>query len=337
MMVSGINSGRQLQRGLTYVEMLLTVAMTSVIVLALMGVVNTATQTGNEVKERNSVTRQARFALDRMTRIVSHTPRLLLPLGNNPATDWPENLREQTDPPSPPQGSSTLATAVLAVTLPSYVDLDGNGIADADNDADGRIDEDIPADNNLDGGPGIVLIDDNGDGSVDETGGAKPEEDNDEDGQKNEDWLNQVDDDGDGAIDEDVEDDSNDDGKAGIKGVDDDNDGSVDEGDKKDDDEDGVKDEDWYDSVVFFLRVGSSGQLALIERTPVPWDINADAAVDGKDYRETELAQGVSHFRVERMETATGVTLVDLTLALTNADSGETISLQTRVRVGGAL
>ena len=336
-MAPGIVNGRQQQRALTYVEVLLTVAITSVIVLALMGVVNTATQTGNEVKERNSVTREARFALARMTRIVGHSPRILLPLADNPGTDWSENLREQTDPPSPPQGSSTLATAVLAVTLPSYVDLDGNGVADADNDADGRIDEDLPSDNNLDGAPGIVLIDDDGDGSVDEGGGAKPEEDNDEDGKKNDDWLNLIDDDNDGSVDEDVEDDSNDDGKAGIRGVDDDADGVIDEGGKKDDDEDGSEDEDWYDSVVYFLRAGSSGQLVLIERTPVPWDTNADTVVDGGDYRETEIARGVSHFRVERLQSAAGVTLVDLTLVLTDAGSGESISLQTRVRVGGAL
>ena len=320
--------------GFTYVEMLVTVSITAIIMVALMGVVNTATETGQEVLERTSLVRDARFAMARMVRSVSHSPRLLLPLQDNPNTDWPENLREQTVPASPPLGSSTLATAVLATTLPLYVDLDGDGIADADNDGDGLIDEDLPSDNHNDSLAGIGLIDDDGDGSVDETiaGNSK---DNDEDGIKNEDPLNNLDDDGDGSIDEDADDDSNGDTKAGIVGVDDDADGTIDEGDKRDDDEDGTLDEDWYDAVVFFLQPGPSGTKELVERTPVPWDNNADTQVDGADYNETTIASNVTRFRVERITTTTSVELVDITLELTDPRSGESISLQTRVRLGG--
>ena len=324
------------QLGLTYVEVMITVSITAVIMLALMGVVNTVTDTGTQVMQQTSMTREARFAMERMVRNVSHSRRLLLPLRDNPDTDWPENLREQTVPASPPLGSSTFASAVLAVTLPAYVDLDADGIADADNDGDGLIDEDLPKDNHNDGLAGIGGIDDDGDGSIDDLGG-NPKEDNDEDGVKNDDRLNGIDDDGDGSIDEDVNDDNSGDGKAGIIGVDDDADGAVDEGDKKDDDEDGTRDEDWYDPVVYYLGPGPDGSMSLIERIPVPWDNNGDTDIDGTDYNESVVASRVTRFRVERVNNASGVELVDITLELTDPVSGEAISLQTFVRLGGAL
>ena len=331
-----LNSAKPLN-GFTYVEMLVTVSITAIIMVALMGVVNTAAETGKEVLERTSLVRDARFAMARMVRNVSHSPRLLLPLQDNPNTNWPENLREQTVPASPPLGSSTLATAVLATTLPHYVDLDGDGIADADNDGDGLIDEDLPKDNHNDSLAGIGSIDDDGDGSIDEIAPGNPKDDNDEDGVKNDDPLNNLDDDGDGSIDEDANDDSNGDARAGIAGVDDDADGSVDEGDKKDDDEDGIADEDWYDAVVFFLQPGPAGTRSLVERTPVPWDNNGDTRVDGADYSETIIASNVTRFRVERLGTSGSVQIIDLTLELTDPRGGETISLRTQVRVGGSL
>jgi len=325
------------QLGLTYIEVVLTVSITAIIMLALMGVVNTATEAGNEAMQRTSLNREARFAMARMVRTLSHSRRLMLPLRDNPNTDWPENLREQTVPASAPLGSSTLASAVLAVTLPLYVDLDADGIADADNDGDGLVDEDLPKDNQNDSLAGIGLIDDDGDGSIDEVIGGNPKDDNDEDGSKNEDRLNGIDDDGDGSIDEDANDDTEGDGEPGIIGVDDDADGVVDEGDKKDDDEDGVKDEDWYDAVVYFLEPGPSGSRSLVERIPVPWDSNGDLMVDGADYSESVIASNVTRFRVERLDRASTIELIDITLELTDPASGEAISLQTRVRVSGAL
>ncbi len=82
---------------------------------------------------------------------------------------------------------------MLAVTLPADVDLDNDGYPDADDDADGLIDEDLPNDIHHDFFPGIMLIDDDGDGSVDEgTGWAE----DDEDGAENEDPLDGIDNDG---------------------------------------------------------------------------------------------------------------------------------------------
>ncbi len=331
------NSSMKHQPGLTYVEMMITVMITAIIMVALMGVVNTATETGKEVLERNALARQARFAMARMVTAVGGSHQLLLPLVDNPNTDWPENLREQTVPPTPPLGSSALATAVLAVTLSRSIDLDGDGVADADNDGDGLIDEDLPNDSNNDGAAGIGSIDDDGDGLVDESTVDPPKRDDDEDNSAGEDWLNGVDDDGDANVDEDAAADVNGDSEAGIVAVDDDGDGAIDEGSASDDDEDGSINEDWYDAVVFYLQPSFLGRRTLIERTPVPWDNNGDNIVDGADYNETIIASNVSRFRVERIGGDGLIELVDITLELTDPGSGESINLQTRVRLGGAL
>lgn len=323
------------QRGFTYVEILITVAIAGIIMLALMGVVNTATESSRLVKARNDLNQQARFALDRMVDMTSRSHRLMLPLRDKPDSNWPENIREQTIPASAPIGDSTFASAVLAVTLPRDIDLDQDGIPDADDDGDGLFDEDLPNDNTHDFYPGIMLIDDDGDGKVDEF----PDDWHDDDeyyGYANEDPLNGIDDDGDGNIDEDTPSDMNGDGCPGLCGVDDDSDGVIDDGSADDDDEDGGSFDDPYDPVVYHL-IGSS----LIERLPVRWDTDGisvpDGPVDGRDFVEAAIAENVSRFRVERIDNGSDTVLVDLILELTDPLSGESVSLQTSVRVGGAL
>jgi len=323
----------QHNRGYTYVELLLAAVVAGVLVLGLTGVVGQALHTGDVVHERNELTRQANFAMQRMLQAVANSRHLLLPLNDNPNTNWPEDIREQTVPASPPVGSSTLATAVLAVTLPETVDLDSDGVADADNDGDGLIDEDLSSDNNLDGAPGLYLIDDNGDGVADNSSDPSPDSDNDEDGGATEETLNGLDDDGDGSIDEDLAADMSRDGESGLIGVDDDGDGNVDESNKNDDDEDGSIDEDGYDSLAFYL----DGDV-LQERTPTPWDEDNSGTVDGRDFIISPIAGHVTRFRVERIPASgSGTAQVDLTLELTGPVSGETVRLQTRVRLGGAL
>ncbi len=320
-------------RGFTYIEMMMAVAITGVVMLSLMGLLNTASETGEQVRGSNELTRQARFALQRMVRHAGHSRRLLLPLRDNPSTNWPENIREQTIPPSPPLGDSTFASAVLAITLPAFVDLDQDGVADADDDGDGLIDEDLPNDSHHDFFPGIMGIDDDGDGSVDEGSGWAED---DEDGAINEDPLDGIDNDGDGSVDEDPPSDNNGDGCEGICGVDDDTDGNIDEGAFDDDDEDGGSFDDPYDPVVFYL---SGNQL--IERMPVPWNEDGistpDGPVDGRDFVESPIAENVTRFRVERVDGSNSPELVDITLELTDPVSGDFVSLQTRVRIGGAL
>lgn len=321
-------------QGFTYVELMITLAIASVIVLGLSGVVSQALQSQDVVSEKNKLTREARFSMQRMLHMVSSSRRLLLPLNDNPNTNWPENIREQTVPASPPVGDSSAASAVLAVTLPAYVDLDNDGFADADDDRDGFIDEDLPGDNHHDFAPGIMLIDDDGDGSVDE--GTGPADD-DEDGAEDEDGFDNIDNDGDGNVDEDLSSDLNGDGCSGICSLDDDSDGIVDEAAIDDNDEDGVSSDDPYDPVVYFLNAGS-----LIERMPAPWDTDGnslpDGPVDGRDNIESVIAENVTLFRVERLLAVNGSDqLLDLTLALTSPITGETVQLRTQVRVGGDL
>jgi prepilin-type N-terminal cleavage/methylation domain-containing protein len=325
---------RQISRGFTLIELLIAVSLAGLILAAMSGLVNNVLGTDDVISERNKLQQDARFAMDRIVRTAGHTRKLLLPLPDNPNTNWPENIREQTIPPSTPIGNSTFASAVLAVTLPEYVDLDSDGFPDADDDRDGKIDEDLPNDIHHDFMPGIMLIDDDGDGSIDEN--PSWYWDDDEGGSYNEDRIDGIDNDGDGAIDEDPASDNNGDGCPGLCGVDDDQDGTIDDGIDDDDDEQGNGFEDGYDPVVFYLDGDS-----LIERMPVPWNTDGisspDGPVDGRDFVESIIAENVTRFRVERpLPSSPGRQLVELTLELTGPE-GHVTSVTNRVRVGGAL
>lgn len=317
------------QHGFSLVELLVATAFAAALIAGLGVVVGLVTATRDGVQDRSELTRQARFAMDQMVRVVSHSRQLLLPLNDKPASKWPEHIREQTVPPTAPVGGSTLATAVLAVTLPAYQDLDADGFPDADDDRDGRIDEDFTRNRTYSRVPGIYLIDDDGDGQVDEGAAA----DDDESGTVNDDPINGVDDDDDNNVDEDPPADINADGCPGVCGVDDDSDGSIDEGSIDDDDEDGRDNEDALNPVVFYLSSGT-----LMQRSPVPWDENSSGVVDGQDFINEPIAENVTRLRVERVaRVAGGDQLVDITLELTSPDRGAMLSLHTRIRVGGAL
>ncbi len=320
---------RPRQSGLTYVEILITLAIGALLLVGISGVVGRALQGQTNVQQQHDHARQARFAMQRMVRAVSNTRLLLLPLNDKPLTNWAENIREETLPPTTPTDDSTKYTAVLAVTLPLYSDLDGDGFPDADDDRDGRVDEDLPNDWNYDYAPGIYLIDDDGDGRVDEGDGYS----DDESVTANDDPVNGIDDDGDNNLDEDPASDMNGDGCPGICGVDDDGDGMIDGGSIDNDDEQGGSYEDWYNPLVFYLENGS-----LKERTPVPWDENGDGGVTGRDFIISDIAENVTRFRVERIPLGTDRwQRVDLTLELTSPVTGQIVRLQTQVRVGGAL
>ncbi len=317
-------------QGFTLVETMISLAIGAVLLASLADVVAHALRSTEAVQRQHQLTTEAQFALRRMVNAVGVTHRLLLPAPDSPGTSWSEHIRDQTIPPSAPETGSVWASAVLAVTQSYSADLDGDGVADVDNDGDGRIDEDWPNDIHLDFTSGIKGIDDDGDGYFDD---AHTHNDDEFSSVNNEDWVNGLDDDGDGNIDEDPPSDMNADGCPGICGVDDDQDGVVDEGSDDDDDEDGSEYEDWLDPVVFYLVAGE-----LVERTPVPWDTTGDSLVDGRDYIESTIAENVTHFRVERiLPLEDGPVQIDLTLALTDPLTGQTFSLNARVRVSGSL
>ena len=317
------------QTGLTLVELLMAVVVAAILFSGIASLAFQSLDIHQNVASRAQLTRDARFAMLKIQAALAHSSHLILPQRDNPATNWPENLREETVPPSPPVGDSSYATAVLAMTLPAAFDLDGNGTADADDDADGRIDEDPSGDQSNDNKAGIALIDDDGDGDVDEGG----KEDEDEDGQTNEDGQDGRDTDSDGRIDEDPRATLDHNSCSGRCGVDDDNDGGIDEGNLNDDDEDGLIDEDWQNPVVFYLDNGN-----LMQRLPVPWDIHGGSDIDGNDYLPLLLTGNVTHFRVERLSASEGGRdLIDLTLVLTDSHTGEAVSINTQVLPGSAL
>lgn len=293
------------EQGLSLVEVLLALAISAVLIAALGGVVGPTLNAWEVAQRDNQLTREARFAVDRMTAAVRGTSLLLIPRADDPNTAYSESLRD-----------------VLAVALDPTWDRDRDGFADADNDKDGRIDEDWGRDNNDDGEAGISGIDDDGDGAIDE--GTRWN--NDESGLENDDPRNGLDDDGDASIDEDLPADMNGDGEPGVAGVDDDGDTLIDEGHPDDDDEDGVRDEDWIDTVVYFL----SGT-TLMERLP---DVNASS---GTDFSTAPIAENVNLFEVERLLPAAGqrALLIRIRLELATPE-GASILLESRVRVGSS-
>ena len=99
------------QRGFTLIELVITTVIGVLVIAGLNGVVRTTLETQAVLEERIELMQQADFAIQRIVSTVSNSRRLLLPLSDNPNTNWPEHIREQTVPPSPPIGSSTLATA----------------------------------------------------------------------------------------------------------------------------------------------------------------------------------------------------------------------------------
>lgn len=314
---------RQKERnGFTLIELLIALVIGALLLSAMAGLVNNVVETRNSTERSTDTMQEARFAMQRMVIAVQGTRKLMVPRADNPDTNWSEHIREQTVPASAPEGDSTFATAVLAVTLDPTLDINADGFADADNDRDGRVDEDHADNFTNDGKAGVKGIDDDGDGAVDESPAS--DSDDDEDGVADEDWIDGVDNDGDGAVDEDPPADTNSDGAPGIAGFDDDGDGAIDEWQAWDDDEDGSGNEDWLDPVVFFLN-GST----LLERRP---DLTS---FWGGDYTEYAIAENVTRFRVERIPDAgKRAVLVDITLEIT-APGGEPVSLKTLMRVGG--
>jgi len=290
------------------------------------GLLDQVLQTEDYVRAQNDRQQDGRFAMQRMSAAVLGTKLLILPTADNPNTtthplnptvEWNENIREQTVPATV---GREFETAILAVALGGTIDADQDGFADADNDRDGRLDEDYSQDLSDDGVAGLLGIDDDGDGTVDEGGAV----DDDEDGQSLEDAHNGLDDDGDGRIDEDTSADLNQDSAPGVVAVDDDGDNEVDEGHIHDDDEDGQTDEDWPDALVFFLQGDE-----LIERRP---NVHATS---GTDYVENTIAENVSGFRVERIEQGSGrAVTVKLRLEQSSA-AGDSVVLDTLLRVGG--
>ena len=100
------------QNGFTLVEIMAAVVILAMLIIGLSSVIENSIDSRAYLAERSEMTREAEFAMDRMVRTVSQSRELLVPQADKPLTNWPDNIREQTIPASPPVGDSTLATAV---------------------------------------------------------------------------------------------------------------------------------------------------------------------------------------------------------------------------------
>ncbi|MBN1227498.1 MAG: hypothetical protein JXA79_10935 [Deltaproteobacteria bacterium] len=267
------------------VELLLAMSIVSILAGVSSRVITVGLASWSYSRTQNETIQSACFALDHIVNKARVSNRLILPLGVGSTRD------------------------VLAFS------------AMVDTDADGLIDEDLDADLSMDGAPGILGIDDDGDGSVDEYMKDGQYEDDDEDAfhqiywrNANEDNVDGYDNEHDGLIDEDTKDDVNSNYKPGIEGKDDDGDGSVDEGGftmRNDDDEDGRLDEDSVEYWLYYCDpVCDPNGGRLIQRDP-----NGQTEV---------LAEGVTTFQVTRRESAIS-SGIELTLGITDAGEEETI------------
>lgn len=112
--------------GLTLVELLISLAILGIIMVGLQDVMGTAMMTYNQTSEKQDLLAQARFALDRMALFVRECDAI--------------------SKPDQPTGQEILK--VSERVLDTYdnssqaYDLDGDDFLDADNDADGIVNED---------------------------------------------------------------------------------------------------------------------------------------------------------------------------------------------------
>jgi prepilin-type N-terminal cleavage/methylation domain-containing protein len=163
-------------KGLTLIELMISIAIVSLISVVLAEMVGGALDSWRYGREKAELLSEARLAMERMVLKVRTTTWVLMPL----------MISDPDDPGYPT--SSYYPRDILAVS----------GMIDNDND--GLADEDPYSDIDWNNKSGIKGIDDDNDGLHDN--GASPKDD-DEDGLNDEDPIDGIDNDGDGRVDED--------------------------------------------------------------------------------------------------------------------------------------
>jgi prepilin-type N-terminal cleavage/methylation domain-containing protein len=260
------------EKGLTLVELLVTIAIMAIIAVAAMPLLSTCLEAHSQGTARSGLYQEGLLAMERMTNGVRRCTFLLIPNAHNTTRD-------------------ILAFSGMINDDDDYY---------FDDPLFPRIDEDLDSEMVDDGQDGISGIDDDGDGLTDESFSS---EDDDEDGFSNEDPLDGIDNDGDGNIDEDCWWDTNADGKPGIAGMDDDGDGEVDEGHQGDDDEDGSLGEV---GLIPVLYTYNSGTNTLTEAVPYTGE-TTDLSTHVTQFQVTYEPPGPTHGpRVQVALTLTG-------------------------------
>jgi prepilin-type N-terminal cleavage/methylation domain-containing protein len=208
------------EKGLTLVELLITITIMGIIATATMPMLSTILEAHSQGTAQSGLYHEGLLAMERMTSGVRRCTFVFIPNAHDTSRD------------------------ILAFS--GFVNEDGDYYFN--DPLFPRIDEDPKKQMTDDGESGIKGLDDDGDALIDEG----DQNDDDEDGLVDEDPFDGIDNDGDGNIDEDTGDDAN------IADMDDDADGSIDEGDTKDDDEDGIVNEDPLNSIVYSFDSGTN-------------------------------------------------------------------------------
>jgi prepilin-type N-terminal cleavage/methylation domain-containing protein len=206
------------RRGLTLLELLLAATITALIAAAAAAALASCLQAQSAASRRAALYNEGIMAMERITGYVRISTFLLIPNNRKPVRNLlvfsgtvnDDNDYYFNDPLFPRIDEDTgddmtndgvsgilgyditgglggLANHLLSKDDDEDLLVNEDPLDGIDNDGDGNIDEDVGADMNGDGAPGIAGMDDNGDGIVDN--GAGPNDD-DEDGLVNEDPLN---------------------------------------------------------------------------------------------------------------------------------------------------
>ena len=222
------------QKGLTLVELIITVSIMAIIVSAAIPLLSSSLDAHNNGMARSRLYHEGMLAMETMTHRVRCCTFLLIPNAHSTTRD------------------------ILAVS--GFINDDNDYYFD--DPLFPRIDEDVDVDMTSDGMHGIAGYDDDGDGDIDKWSSWWGAGDDDEDAWDvsgvDEDPLDGKDNDGDGNIDEDCWWDFNADGWPGVQGMDDDGDGQVDEGHQGDDDEDGSLAEVGLIPEIYYWNTGTS-------------------------------------------------------------------------------
>jgi prepilin-type N-terminal cleavage/methylation domain-containing protein len=221
------------EKGLTLVELLVSITIMVIIAAAAMPLLSASLNAHSEGIARAELYQEGLMLMERMTSGVRKTTILQIPNNHTPTRN---------------------------MLVFSKLVNDDNDFYFGD-PLFPRVDEDT-GESFTWWGNGTPGVDDNGDGTIDNGATWK---DNDEDGLNNEDDIDGIDNDGDGNIDEDPTADWDDNAVSGIEGIDDDGDGQVDEEGSPDEDEDGSNNEE---QIQFLLYTFDSATNTLREIEP---------------------------------------------------------------------
>ena len=205
------------EKGLTLVELLVTITIMVIIAAAAIPLLSTGLHVHAKGTARSRLYHEGLMLMEKMTSSVRKTSYLQIPNSHKPDRNMlavANLVNEDNDfyfgDPLFPRVDEDFGDDFMWAGYGIFgVDDDGDGNVDdgqfrdddedgvydeeildgLDNDGDGNIDEDLSIDFTKDNATGIIDMDDDGDGQVDESSNPDPLGDEDEDGQKGEDSV----------------------------------------------------------------------------------------------------------------------------------------------------